>query len=125
VGWIGLHHKYHLAKIAAEASPMRRHRTLIASPSKWQMSAVPMPHPAIRFSQLAGPKAPFLCNQNQDLGEELVASHLDQVIRAILAIGLRPTITDASSSGLGTADRARIMQIGFVGVDGSDCRPAQ
>jgi hypothetical protein len=43
------------------------------------MSAVPMPHPAIRFSQLAGPKVPFLCNENQELGEELVASHLDQV----------------------------------------------
>jgi len=26
---------------------MRRHRRLIASPSKWQMSAVPVPHPAI------------------------------------------------------------------------------
>jgi ERCC4-type nuclease len=26
---------------------MRRHRTLIASPLKWQMSAVPVPHPAI------------------------------------------------------------------------------
>ena len=72
-----------------------------------------MPHPAIRFWQLAGPKVPFLCNENQELGEELVASHLDQVIRSILAIGLTPTITDASSSGLGTADQARIMQIGL------------
>ncbi len=26
---------------------MRRHRTLIASPLKWQISAVPVPHPAI------------------------------------------------------------------------------
>jgi hypothetical protein len=40
---------------------------------------VPTPHPAIRSSQLAGPKVPFLCNENQELGEELVASHVDQV----------------------------------------------
>ena len=56
-----------------------------------------MPHPAIRFSQLAAPKVPFLYNENHELGEELVASHLDQVIRSILAIGLKLTITDASS----------------------------
>jgi hypothetical protein len=57
---------------------MSRHRTLTCIAVEMaDVSGACVLHPAIRFSHLAGPKVPFLYNQNQELGEELLASHLD------------------------------------------------
>jgi len=58
---------------------MRRHRTLICIAVEMVDVSSAYATPCERFSQLAGPKVPFLRNENQELGEKLVASHVDQV----------------------------------------------